>query len=679
MHWLIRTPAYVAVAAIIALTAGLAAPAPVAAQAADGAAGEVSADLVTVHDVNVAEQQIAELEVARARGEVGASVSDELAAQLEDPPQGELVSAALANNLDARLLDELALEELLVHAEQGSPPDAEEADSDTLVELPDNPLLAAQIASASARALTGDPLGCPGFDTSYVDASTDLAGAEVLPGGVDDDTPLLALTGRGDDDVVASHGVTELVDAPALEGDAVRSVATADLAAVELAEYQIALVSQPRLAVTSPGPSAGFADAQEAMDAGALEWEAPLLEIRDPAGQVVARLGADEVDDSFEIPGVATISVGDVELTSNGSDGTLAAEGEFVRIDVADELGAVAHGDVAVAPLSASATTPEGGVDCPTSVDRVDGPTRVDTSVEVSEDAFESATAAVLARSDDFPDALTASSLAAEISGPILVNPPSSLNDDVGDELERLGVEEVYLAGGTAALSEQVEQDVQDRGIDTIRLAGNTRYHTAELIAREVADLGGPVNSVVVARDDLFPDALAAGNLATWARSPILLTRPDRLHGNSEETMTDSSVVDGDGAFIVGGTAAVGIGAESDVRDAGFSTERLAGPERYATSVAILERVVDSTDATFTPLYFATGRDFSDALVAAPAAHFTGGSLSLVDGVDLDISHATRDLLIERGDEVGAVKIVGGTAAISQSVVDDIMEILNAE
>jgi putative cell wall-binding protein len=663
-----------AVAAAFALVAGLLAP-PASGQDAEqetGApAGAVSADLVTVGDTQLVEQPLAEFEIGRARGELAADVE----ASEED---GDVEAHALAGNLDAELLEEVELAELLVHAEQTSPPDADAAATDELLTLPENPLLAATVARARARALTGGGTGCPGVDATYTDANADLAGAEVLPGAVDDDTPLLALTGRDDDDVVSSNGVIELVDRAALDGDAVRSVATADLAAVEIGGWQIGVVSQPRLAVTSLGPIDGLEDAEAAMNVGLVEWTAPVLEIRNPEGEVEATLDAAEEGDTVEIPGVATISGGTVELTEDGSDGTLAAEGELFRLDVADELADVAHTDIAVAPLSASATTPAGGVDC-LPIDRVEGPTRIETGVEVSEDAFDSADAAVLARSDDFPDALTASSLAAEISGPILVNPPDALRDDVADELERLGVEEVYLAGGTEALSAQVADDVEALGIDTTRLDGNTRYHTAELIAREVADLGGPVDHVVVARDNLFPDALAAGNLATWARAPILLTPNDRLHGNSEEAMTDSDVVAGQDAFIAGNTAAVGSSAEIDVREAGFAVERLGGAERYATAVAILERAEELTEATFDPLYAATGRDFSDALVAAPAAHATGGSLALVDGADLDISHATRDFLAARRDEVGQVKIVGGTAAISESVVEQIVAILEGE
>jgi len=669
MHPIASSPRRALVAALLTLVvaAGLLWPLPTSAQTEPvEPAGDVTADLVTVSQATLlGSLDVAEVEIGRARGSLRAD------------PGGDGVQAhALANNLEASLLDSLELQQLLVQSEQSSPPDADAPAVDELVNVTDNSLLGASLARTRARALTGDATGCPAAGEPYTDADADLAGAEVLPETLSQNEALLALTGRGADDVVSSNATIERVDSSAVDGQAVRSQATADLAAVEVGGWQIGVVSQPRLAVTSPGPGTGFADAQAAMDAGALDWTAPVLQIRNPDGDVVTTLDAADGNTSFDIPGLATVSLGTVALTADGSDGTLAAEGELLRLEISQELDDVVDADVAVAPLTASATTPAGGVSCD-EPQRVEGPTRVETGLEVSRQAFESATAAVLARSDEFPDALTASSLAAEVEGPILVNPPDALRDDVADELQRLGVEQVYLAGGTEALSAQVEQDVADLGVTTTRLDGNTRYHTAELIAREVADLGGPVGNAVLARDDVFADALSAGNLATWGRAPILLTQRDQLHGNAENALTDSGVVAQRDAFVAGGDQAVSQGVAADLRARGFTVERLAGGERYATAASIVERVIGGTEATLDPLYMATGRDFADALVAGPAAFHDGGALMLVDGRNYAASHATDDFLAARRDAVGRLFIVGGTAAINDSVVQQMQATLD--
>lgn len=452
----IRTFPYALLATVLAIAPalGLLAVAPPAEAQNEGMAGDVSADLVTVHETALLDQlEVAEAEIARARGEVGENIPG----GQEVPEGGPIQSWALANNLEATLLGELELEELLVHAEQASPPDVGEADEDTLIDLPADPILNARVAHVRAQALTGDGSGCPPDGGSLVDAYSELTDAAVLTegggggdlplegleapddgggggedplggggedpldgggddpldggggelldegsgaddlqldegsgdvqldegdsgGGLLDDsglgelsgaqvTPasydgtqlaqvederagLLELTGRDESGVVASHGVIDLVDDERLEGQAVRSTATTDLAAVQLGgEFELAIVSQPHLSVTSAGPNTTEDD---------VEWEAPIVEIRDAEGNVTEVL--DTPGEEIEIPGVATISLGTVDVNVEGN--TISAEGEVLRIDIADDLGALAHTNIAIAPLEASATTPEGGVIC---------------------------------------------------------------------------------------------------------------------------------------------------------------------------------------------------------------------------------------------------------------------------------------------------------------------------
>ncbi len=188
---------------------------------------------------------------------------------------------------------------------------------------------------------------------------------------------------------------------------------------------------------------------------------------------------------------------------------------------------------------------------CDDRTDRVGGRDRVDTGVDVSEDVFESATAAVLARSDEFPDALASSTLAVEVDGPILLTAPSGLDPRVGDELERLGVETVYLSGGRVALSQAIEDELVASGYQVIRLAGEHRYDTAALIAEEVVRLGGQVQQALVARADIFPDALTGSNLATYGRAPIILSAPNTLPERSKQVLRD--VLAGDRVWIAGG------------------------------------------------------------------------------------------------------------------------------
>jgi len=97
---------------------------------------------------------------------------------------------------------------------------------------------------------------------------------------------------------------------------------------------------------------------------------------------------------------------------------------------------------------------------------------------------------------------------------------------------------------------------------------------------------------------------------------------------------------------------------------------RIAGADRYETSVAISQAFVDDGEADV--VYLATGLGYADALSAGPAAAANGGVLLLTrpDAVPSIVRSELRRL------DPGRVVIVGGTAAIRSSVVSTVRSLL---
>jgi ABC-2 type transport system ATP-binding protein len=304
---------------------------------------------------------------------------------------------------------------------------------------------------------------------------------------------------------------------------------------------------------------------------------------------------------------------------------------------------------------------------------RIFGSERSRTAVSLSAEGFETATAVVLAREDEFPDALASASLASEIGGPVLLTQTDELRDVVRHELDRLGVEKVYLAGGLQALSDGVAQAVRELGYEVERLAGENRFDTANLIAREVVGLGGQVNQAVVARADEFADALAAGNLSVAARTPILLTTTDDVPQVTLDALDDT--VSGDTVFVAGGEQAVSASARSELTDSGYQAPRRAGDSRYGTAIALVEQARQQ-DATLAPTYIASGEQSPDALAAAPVAGTLGGVLQLVPPETLPEGVATTQWLSDNRGAIDELFVAGGPHAVADSVVDRVESLI---
>ncbi|WP_431602444.1 cell wall-binding repeat-containing protein [Clostridium ljungdahlii] len=112
---------------------------------------------------------------------------------------------------------------------------------------------------------------------------------------------------------------------------------------------------------------------------------------------------------------------------------------------------------------------------------------------------------AVLANGQNFPDALSAAPLAKKYNAPILLNPDSDLDSRVENELQRLGVKQIFIIGGPSVISDTIKNKLEELNIKTTRLWGQNRYETSIKIAEQL-DFNG---QVVVVSGENFPDALA--------------------------------------------------------------------------------------------------------------------------------------------------------------------------
>jgi ell wall binding domain 2 (CWB2)/WD40-like Beta Propeller Repeat len=157
------------------------------------------------------------------------------------------------------------------------------------------------------------------------------------------------------------------------------------------------------------------------------------------------------------------------------------------------------------------------------------------------------------------------------------------------------------------------------------RLTGTNRLLTAvEVSQSHWADGANPTGprkraeSVVLSRSDVFADALGGGALAAAKAGPLLLTPPTALDPavQAEIVRVLGPASAGEVVYILGSTGALSRGVQDAIEDLGYGTERLEGPNRYATSIAIADEITQTPSLVLA----ATGNNFPDALAAGAAA-----------------------------------------------------------
>ena len=147
-------------------------------------------------------------------------------------------------------------------------------------------------------------------------------------------------------------------------------------------------------------------------------------------------------------------------------------------------------------------------------VKRLEGDHRYATNLAILEEAGTAGKPVLVCDGGSFADSLSASAAGLPI---LLVG--SVLLDEQKAFLES-GSGELYIIGGTAAVSETVEAELSAYG-KTTRIGGKDRLETSAAIARTFFPTA---DSAVLAYGWNFPDGLCGGALAYAMGAPLLLT-----------------------------------------------------------------------------------------------------------------------------------------------------------
>lgn len=339
----------------------------------------------------------------------------------------------------------------------------------------------------------------------------------------------------------------------------------------------------------------------------------------------------------------------------------LASGSETAAGSLGISLNVLAHADDASSDPGSSPDAEAGPTSDTTAVGkaRLAGTDRYGTSVAISKWTFPhqgDADRVYLARADVFADALTAGVLT---DGPVLLVPgdcgaPRAV---VRAEITRLDPETVVALGGEAAVC-QAQLEVAADGRSVERLTGENRAATAAAVG--LYEFAEGTTTVYLARGNSSPDAMVGGMLTD---GPILLTNPDGTHV-PQVTRAAIAELDPDRVVALGGTTSVSNYLLSQAAD-GRATSRLAGTDRYATSVKVAD---NAFPAGSDRVYIARGdgANLTDAVVSGV---LTDGPVLLVNGPCIKVPNVIQKYLADKQPSV--VVALGGQGAVCHQLLED--------
>lgn len=287
---------------------------------------------------------------------------------------------------------------------------------------------------------------------------------------------------------------------------------------------------------------------------------------------------------------------------------------------------------------------------------RLAGDDRYETAVKVSQAGWTTAGTVILARGDDFADAVAGVPLAHQLNAPILLTQTNSIVSATIAEITRLKAERVIILGGPGAISDDVMGELEGRGLVVERIQGADRYETAVRIAERLASEGAEFDTAFIAVGTNFADALAASSYAAMRGQPILLTDTNYLPQATKDAMINLGIKN---TVVCGGPGAV----SESVFDQLPNPKRVYGNDRYLTALELAKEFMPKSTKH---VYVATGLDFPDAVAGGVLAAKNNSGVLLVQGNQTVPIQQIQDYYVEHGF-TGAT-MFGGSSVVSSEL-----------
>lgn len=271
-------------------------------------------------------------------------------------------------------------------------------------------------------------------------------------------------------------------------------------------------------------------------------------------------------------------------------------------------------------------------------VTRIAGKDRIGTSIEISKAMFNESDNVVLASGFNFADALSAGQLAAALNAPLILS-DENMDLRVKEEIANLKPKNMYIVGGENALSSNIEESVKSavNDINIERLKGNNRYETSVKVMEKTKEFID-AEYLLIASGKNFPDALSATSFMADHKALMVLS-----DGNS---------------YPKSDLKEIAIGGVNQLPLNGFTGERIAGKDRYQTSLALAKKSFENNENAI----LANSKVFADSLSAVSIAKNYKAPIILTDNENL--TQSAKNYL----ENMKSVTIVGGEKSVASNI-----------
>ena len=230
-------------------------------------------------------------------------------------------------------------------------------------------------------------------------------------------------------------------------------------------------------------------------------------------------------------------------------------------------------------------------------------------------------------------------------------------------------LENPNVSEGTSSKTTNVSQNTSSKTTKNInRISGENRELTAIEVSKETYPNG--TDTVILANRETFSDTISASPLAKTERAAILYASKDEI---SKDTLNEIKSLKAKNVIIIGGENSIKVEVSDKLKNNKYSVTRIAGKDRYKTSLKIAEKVINKSNSN--KLQIASGENFADALAITNLSNRDNTPILLVakDTIDSEIIKLLSKLNLEK------INVAGGENSISNKTFNEIKTITKSK
>ncbi|WP_300410409.1 S8 family serine peptidase [Lagierella sp.] len=298
------------------------------------------------------------------------------------------------------------------------------------------------------------------------------------------------------------------------------------------------------------------------------------------------------------------------------------------------------------------------------SLKRIKGQNRSETSLEISNNFYKTSDYVYITNQSSFADGLSMGSLTQKENGPLLLVPNARLSQNAKSALKRLQPKKIIIIGGQSTIGKDLEQELKSYA-QVERVYGKSRIETSLEIARR-ADLKNKKEVFLV---NGFNEADSINIVSVSARDgiPVLFSTKDKINNSMINFLKAYKI---EKVTIVGGDSTVSKSVENQLTAAGIdSISRISGKDRFLTGAKVNQKYYTN----YSPMFFANGYNVADALSIGPVVGKLKAPLQIIPQdyltVELEDFYKNKD--------ISDFYVLGGSSSITARNMYNLYKLTN--